>query len=99
MLRGKVVTQQLDSRCYIAEERLMLAVLEQAFSDLENTCPAVYADAEAYFLAYRDESSAFSLDAVCSQFKISTSAIRAEVPVPPLKFNPGTVTVSKADPK
>lgn len=57
----------------------MLAVLEQAFHDLESDCPAVRADAEAYFLAYGADSSAFSLDAVCHIFKLSPSAVRAEV--------------------
>ena len=53
--------------------------LEQAFSDLLSGCPAIRADAEAYFLAYGADSSAFSLDAICAQFHLSSSAIRGEV--------------------
>jgi len=57
----------------------MLAVLERAFADLDHSCPAVRADAEAYFLAYGPESSAFSFEAICAQFGFSPSAIRAVV--------------------
>jgi hypothetical protein len=63
----------------MSEEFLMMAVLEQAFSDLVSGCPAVRADAEAYFLAYAADSCAFSLDAVCAQFHLSPGAIRGEV--------------------
>jgi hypothetical protein len=79
MVRGRILTPQIDSRSLMSEELLMLAVIEQAFSDLVSGCPAVRADAEAYFLAYAADSSAFSLDAVCAQFHLSTSAIRGEV--------------------
>ena len=64
MVRGRILTPQIDSRSLMSEELLMLAVLEQAFSDIESGCPAVRADADAYFLAYGADSSAFSLDAV-----------------------------------
>jgi hypothetical protein len=79
MVRGRILTPQIDSRSLMSEELLMLAVLEQALFDLESGCPAVRADAEAYFLAYEADSSAFSLDAVCAQFRLSSSAIRGEV--------------------
>jgi hypothetical protein len=79
MVRGRILTPQIDTRSLMSEEMLMLAVLEQAFSDLESGCPAVRADSEAYFLAYDADSSAFSLDAVCAQFHLSASAIRGEV--------------------
>ena len=79
MVRGRILTPQIDSRSFMSEEYLMLAVLEQAFSDLGSGCPAVRADAEAYFLAYGADSCAFSLDAVCAQFHLSSSAIRGEV--------------------
>ena len=79
MVRGRILTPQIDSRSLMSEELLMTAVLEQALFDLENGCPAVRADAEAYFLAYEADSSAFSLDAVCAQFRLSSSAIRGEV--------------------
>ena len=79
MVRGRILTPQIETRSLMAEETLMLAVLEQAFSDLTSSCPAVRADAEAYFLAYDADSSAFSLDAVCVQFRLSPAAIRDEV--------------------
>ena len=79
MVRARILTPQIDSRSLMSEELLMLAVLEQAFSDLVSGCPAVRGDAEAYFLAYGADSSAFSLDAVCAQFHLSSNAIRGEV--------------------
>lgn len=79
MLRGRVLTPQMDSRSLMSEETLMLAVLEQALSDLSSSCPAVRADAEAYFLAYDADSSAFSLDSICTQFRLSPAAIRDQV--------------------
>lgn len=79
MVRGKILTPQIEARSLMAEELLMLAVLEQAFADLDSHCPAVRADSEAYFLAYDADSSVFSLDAVCAQFHLSPSAIRGEV--------------------
>ncbi len=79
MVRGRILTPQVDSRTLMSEETLMLAVIEQAFSDLNSSCPAVRADAEAYFLAYDADSSAFSLDAVCAQFRLSAAAIRDQV--------------------
>lgn len=79
MANAKIITPEVISRALMAEEHLMIAVLEQALADLESDCPAVRADAEAYFLAYKPDSSVFSLDAVCSQFSLSAGAVRAEV--------------------
>jgi hypothetical protein len=79
MVRGRILTPQIDARSLMSEELLMMAVLEQAFADLDSNCPAVRADAEAYFLAYDADSSAFSLDSVCAQFKLSPNAVRCEV--------------------
>lgn len=79
MVRGRVLTPQTDSRSLMSEETLMIAVLEQALSDLNSSCPAVRADAEAYFLAYDADSSAFSLDSICAQFRLSPAAIRDQV--------------------
>jgi hypothetical protein len=79
MARVKILGTQVEHRTLMSEELLMLAVLEQALVDLRNTCPAVRADAEAYFFAYEPESSAFSFDAVCSQFGLSPSAIRSTI--------------------
>jgi len=79
MLRGRIITPHINARNLVGEEVLMLAVLEQAFADLDSPCAAIRADAEAYFLAYTDESSAFSLGAVCGQFALSPAAIRSVV--------------------
>jgi hypothetical protein len=79
MGRIKPLTPITEGRLLMSEELLMLAVLEQAVADLTHHCPAVRADAEAYFFNYSLESSAFSFDAVCSQFGLSASAIRREL--------------------
>ena len=79
MARAKVLGTQVERRTLMSEEVLMLAVLEQALADLRNGCPAVKADAEAYFFAYEPDSSAFSFDAICSQFGLSPSAIRRTI--------------------
>jgi hypothetical protein len=84
MPRPKILGVQVERRKLMSEEALMLAVLEQALADLTNSCPAVRADAEAYFFAYDPDSSAFSFDAVCAQFGLSTSAIRKTL-VPKLR--------------
>ncbi|MBI4518277.1 MAG: hypothetical protein HY699_20955 [Deltaproteobacteria bacterium] len=76
MGRIKPLTPETAGRTLQAEELLMLAVLEQAIADLAHNCPAVRADAEAYFFNYSPDSSAFSFDHVCSQFGLSPSAIR-----------------------
>ncbi len=79
MSRPAPLAAQPRPRALKSEEVLMLAVLEQALADLDHSCPAVRADAEAYFLAYGLDSSAFSFEAVCAQFGFSPSAIRAVV--------------------
>jgi len=55
---------------------LLLAVLEQAVADLDNPCPAVRADADAYIFSFDADYSIFSFDSVCSYFKLSTEAVR-----------------------
>src|SRR4029450_2528121 len=79
MVRGRILTPQIDSRSLMSEGVVMLAGLGEAFSDLLSGCPAIRADAEAYFLASAADSSAFSLDSVCAQFHLSTRALRGEV--------------------
>jgi len=79
MARVKILGTQVEQRTLMSEELLMIAVLEQALADLRNGCPAVRADAEAYFFAYDPESSAFSFDAICTQFGLSQSAIRRTI--------------------
>jgi hypothetical protein len=54
----------------------MLAVLEQALADLDNPCPAIRADADAYFFTYGPDYSVFSFDSVCRHFHLSPSAVR-----------------------
>jgi hypothetical protein len=79
MIRIKPLRPETEGRTLMSEELLMIAVLEQALADLDNHGPAVRADAEAYFFNYSPESSAFSFEAVCSQFGLSQSAIRREI--------------------
>ena len=81
MRRIKPLTPVTEGRVLMSEEVLMLAVLEQAISDLGHHCPAVRADAEAYFFNYGPDSSVFSFDAVCGQFGLSKSAIRRQLRV------------------
>ena len=96
MLRGRIITPHISARNLMAEEVLMLAVFEQAFADLNSNCPAIRADAEAYFLAYRGDSSAFSLDAVCGQFSLSPEAIRSNIRMR-LRKEAGTKTAAMAN--
>lgn len=79
MVRIKPLTPVTEGRTLMSEELLMLAVMEQAVADLGHHSPSVRADAEAYFFNYTPESSAFSFDAVCIQFKLSPSAIRRQL--------------------
>ena len=79
MGRIKPITPVTEGRVLLSEEMLMLAVLEQAVADLEHHCPAVRADAEAYFFNYSPESSTFSFEAACSHFDLSASAIRRQL--------------------
>ncbi len=64
-------------RALESEELLLLAVLEQAMSDLDHPCPAVRADAEAYIYSYDGDYSIFSFDSVCAYFKLSANAVRS----------------------
>ncbi|GIW40861.1 MAG: hypothetical protein KatS3mg076_1438 [Candidatus Binatia bacterium] len=59
------------------EERLLLAVFEQALADLDDPCPAVRADAEAYFFLHGPDAGAFGFHAVCAHFGLSPTAVRA----------------------
>jgi hypothetical protein len=58
---------------------LLLAVLEQAVADLDHSCPAVRADADAYIFSYDSDYSIFSFDSVCSYFKLSSAAVREQL--------------------
>lgn len=77
MARGALLATEPRRRALAAEELLMLAVLEQALVDLDNPCPAVRADADAYFFSYSSDYSIFSFDSVCRYFHLSPSAVRA----------------------
>jgi hypothetical protein len=83
MARGRIFNTEggflatlVKPRALEAEELLMLAVLEQAVADLNDSAPEVRADADAYIFADRIEQSIFSFDAVCAYFKLSPQAVR-----------------------
>ena len=63
-------------RALEAEELLMLAVLEQAVADLDDSAPEVRADADAYIFRNGTDLNVFSFDAVCAYFKLSPQAVR-----------------------
>jgi hypothetical protein len=72
----QLMTESIRSRPLESEEMLLLAVLEQAIADLDDTCPAVRADALAYMFSYGDDYGVFSFDSVCTYFKLSPGAVR-----------------------
>ena len=76
MARGPLLTTDIRPRALQSEEMLLLAVLEQAVADLDHSCPAVRADADAYIFSYDSDYSMFSFDSVCTYFKLSTTAVR-----------------------
>jgi hypothetical protein len=76
MGRGRFLTTDIRPRALESEEMLLLAVLEQAVADLDNQCPAVRADADAYIFSYDPDYSIFSFDSVCAYFKLSPDAVR-----------------------
>lgn len=60
-----------------AEETLLLAVLEQAVSDLDDSSPEVRDDAERYIFQGRGRADGmFSFVAVCAHFQLSPEAVR-----------------------
>ncbi|MFN8626796.1 MAG: hypothetical protein U0587_12575 [Candidatus Binatia bacterium] len=77
MARGaRLMTESVGSRTLASEELLLLAVLEQAIADLDDSCAAVRAEASAYVFAYDGDYSIFSFDSVCAYFKLSATAVR-----------------------
>jgi hypothetical protein len=83
MARGRIFNTEggflatlVKPRALEAEELLMLAVLEQAVADLNDSAPEVRADADAYIFADRLDQGIFSFDAVCAYFKLSPEAVR-----------------------
>jgi hypothetical protein len=59
-----------------AEETLLLAVLEQAVADLDDSSPDVRGDAESYIFRGRNGEGMFSFTAVCAHFQLSPDAVR-----------------------
>ncbi|MCK6555130.1 hypothetical protein L6Q96_11225 [Candidatus Binatia bacterium] len=76
MARGRFLSTDTRPRALQSEEMLLLAVLEQAIADLDHSCPAVRADADAYIFSYDSDYSMFSFDSVCAYFKLSPDAVR-----------------------
>jgi hypothetical protein len=76
MARGRFLSTDTRPRALESEEMLLLAVLEQAIADLDHSCPAVRADADAYIFSYDTDYSMFSFDSVCAYFKLSPDAVR-----------------------
>lgn len=59
-----------------AEETLLLAVLEQAVADLDDSSADVRYDAERYIFRGRSPEGPFSFAAVCAHFRLSPDAVR-----------------------
>jgi hypothetical protein len=76
MARGRFLATDTRPRALESEELLLLAVLEQAIADLDHSCPAIRADADAYIFSYDTDYSMFSFDSVCAYFKLSPDAVR-----------------------
>jgi hypothetical protein len=91
MARGLLLSTEPRGRALEAEELLMLAVLEQAVADLDHTCPAVRADADAYIFSYGSDYSIFSFDSVCHYFKLSPIAVREALRARPRRARRSTV--------
>lgn len=60
------------------EERLLLAVLESAYWDLQSPDPTRRRVARTYFLDDR-EAHAFSFEAICEHFSWSANSIRSRL--------------------
>lgn len=73
-----------------AEEMLLMAVFQQAIADLDDSCPAVRADAFAYIYSYGSDYSIFSFDSVCAYFKLSPTAVRRALRQRTLRARPAS---------
>ena len=89
MARGPLLTTEGKPRALQSEEMLLLAVLEQAVADLDHSCPAVRADADAYIFSYSSDYSIFSFDSVCAYFKLSPAAVREALRERPMRRTRG----------
>jgi len=85
MARGRGLSTDTKPRTLESEEMLLLAVLEQAVADLDNSCPAVRADADAYIFSFDADYSVFSFDSVCAYFKLSPEAVRQSLRSRPVR--------------
>lgn len=73
---GEFWTTVTKQRALDAEETLLLAVLEQAVADLDDSSADVRYDAERYIFRNRQQDGMFSFNAVCTHFKLSPDAVR-----------------------
>lgn len=73
---GGLLATLVKPRALEAEELLMLAVLEQAVADLNDSAPEVRKDADEYIFADKADPGVFSFEAVCAYFKLSPQAVR-----------------------
>lgn len=73
---GGLLATVVKPRALEAEELLMLAVLEQAVADLDDSAAEVRADADAYIFRSKSEQGMFCFDTVCAYFKLSPQAVR-----------------------
>ncbi len=60
------------------EERLLLAVVDSAYWDLQSPDPARHRTARSYFLE-DDDQHAFSFLAICQHFSWSPASIRSQL--------------------
>lgn len=82
---GGFLATVVKPRALGSEELLMLAVLEQAVADLNDSVAEVRADADAYIFANKTDQGIFSFDAVCAYFKLSPQAVRHALRARPAK--------------
>jgi len=59
-----------------SEETLLLAVLEQAVADLDDSNSEVRGDAESYIFCNRGSDGLFTFNSVCAHFKLAPDAVR-----------------------
>ncbi|MBI1813462.1 MAG: hypothetical protein HYR72_00645 [Deltaproteobacteria bacterium] len=71
-------TAETQHRVTSPEERLLLAVMQSAFWDLEHRDPAERDRAQRYFLSEGDDHP-FSFEAICRHFGWSPGRIRKQL--------------------
>lgn len=75
------------------EERLLLAVVESAYWDLQSPDPVRRRTARSYFLAEHDDH-AFSFTSICQHFSWSPASIRGQLS--PLLHSPTASSSAQA---